>query len=64
MDSEESLQMLVQIRLTHMVNQFEHLLSEGNLRDAELVRDEGLLLAEAYDMDDAFLVINTGEFTQ
>lgn len=58
MNQQETLEMLVQVRLTHMANQYEHLLNEGLIEEARIVREEGLMLASAHDEEEEFLVIN------
>jgi hypothetical protein len=49
---------LIASRLEDMAAQCEVLFSEGNFAEAELIRDEGLQLAEAYDLEHDFLVID------
>lgn len=56
------IQTLVASRLEDLANQVENLVNQGNFADADLVRREGLLLAEAYDNADDFFFI--GKLTE
>lgn len=52
------IQTLVSVRLEDMADQVQHLYEQGNFADAELIRNEGMMLAEAYDNENIFLFIN------
>lgn len=52
------IQTLIASRLEDMADQVEVLYTQGNLSDAELLRAEGLQLAEAFDCGSTFLFIN------
>lgn len=49
---------LVASRLEDLAEQCQALFEEGNFAEAELLRDEGLQLAEAYDNGYTFMFIN------
>jgi len=51
-------------RLEDMATQVEKHFSEGNFAEAELLRDEGLLLAEAYDNDEPFFFLGSAFFAK
>ena len=51
-------QTLVSSRLEDLSDQVAFLHEAGNFADAKLLRDEGLMLAEAYDNESTFLFIN------
>jgi len=53
-----NLQALIASRLEDMAEQVELLYTQGNYAEAELLRDEGLELAEAYDNETVFMFIN------
>ena len=48
------LQALVASRLEDMADQVDQLYAQGRPEDAELLRQEGLMLAEAYDNEQIF----------
>ena len=50
--------LLVATRLEDMACQVEQLYVAGMIEEAELLRNEGLELAEAYDNENTFLFIN------
>jgi hypothetical protein len=52
------LQTLIASRLEDMAEQVNILYSQGDFAEAELLREEGLQLAEAYDNEATFLFIN------
>ena len=52
-----TLQTLIADRLEVMAAQVELLYAEGNFAEAELLRDEGLAMAEAYDNEELFMYI-------
>jgi hypothetical protein len=52
-----SIQTLIASRLEDMAVQCQRHFDEGNFAEAELLREEGLLLAEAYDNEQEFLFI-------
>lgn len=56
--TNNELQNLIADRLEDMAVQVERLYAEGNFAEAELLRTEGLSLAEAYDNEETFVVIN------
>ena len=57
-----TIQTLVASRLEDMAVQVEQLYVAGLIEEAELLRHEGLELAEAYDNEQTFLYI--GDLTQ
>lgn len=56
------IQTLIASRLEDLADQVEILFNEGNFAEAELLRDEGLLLAEHYDSEGTFMYLP--DFTQ
>jgi len=52
------LQLLIVSRLEDMAEQVERLYNQGNLAEAELLREEGLQLANAFDNQATFMFIN------
>ena len=52
------IQTLISSRLEDLCDQVAFLHESGNFADAKLLRDEGLMLAEAYDNESTFLYIN------
>jgi len=52
-----NIQSLITNRLEDLVNQIEYLYEEGRDYEADLLRVEGLELAQAYDDEYAFLYI-------
>jgi hypothetical protein len=52
------LQTLVASRLEDMADQVEFLYKQGNHADAELLRNEGLFMADACDAGLSFLFVN------
>jgi hypothetical protein len=52
------IQSLIASRLEDLADRVEILYHEGNFAEAELLRDEGLMLAECYDSEGTFLYIN------
>jgi len=59
-----TLQTLIADRLEHLAARVETLLLEGNYDDAELLREEGLHLASAYDDEDLFLFVGINTPTE
>jgi hypothetical protein len=53
------LQLLIASRLEDMANQVELLYSQGNYAEAELLRKEGLMIAEAYDREETFFFLGS-----
>jgi hypothetical protein len=51
------LQTLIASRLEDMAEQVNILYSQGNFAEAELLREEGLHLAEAYDNEITFMFL-------
>lgn len=51
------IQTLIATRLEDMADQVEQLFVAGNIEDARLLREEGLMLAEAYDSEHTFLYL-------
>ena len=51
------LQTLVSSRLEDLAGQVEVLYRQGNFAEAELLRDEGMLLAESYDNENLFMYL-------
>lgn len=54
----KTLQTLVADRLEHLAERVETLTDEGDHDTAELLREEGLALASAYDDEDLFLFVD------
>ncbi len=52
------IQALIASRLEDLADRVEILYHEGNFAEAELLRNEGLMLAECYDSEGTFLYIN------
>jgi len=55
----ERLQLLVTDRLEHLAERVEWLILIGDHKSAQLLRNEGLELAEAYDSEQNFFAIDT-----
>ena len=53
-----NINLLVATRLEDMAAQVEQLYVAGMIKEATLLRNEGLELAEAYDNEETFLFIN------
>jgi len=53
-----AIQTLVANRLEDMADQVAYLYTQGLPKEAEILRQEGLMLAEAYDNEATFLFIN------
>ena len=51
------IQTLITHRLEDLANRVEVLYHQGNFAEAELLRDEGLMLAECYDSGGNFFYI-------
>jgi hypothetical protein len=51
------LKTLIASRLEDMADQVEFLYRQGNFAEAELLRDEGLMLAESYDNETTFMYL-------
>jgi hypothetical protein len=51
------LQLLIANHLEDMADQVQFLYDEGNYAEAELLREEGLSLAEAYDNEQTFMFL-------
>jgi hypothetical protein len=49
---------LISSRLEDLADQVHYLYANGYPQEAELLREEGLQLAEAYDNEETFLFIN------
>jgi hypothetical protein len=56
-DKQKQLEILVADRLEHLADRVAHLLDRGYHREAEILKEEGMQLAEAYDFEENFLVI-------
>ena len=56
--TDMNINLIVASRLEDMATQVEKLYSAGMIEEAELLRNEGLELAEAYDDGTTFLFIN------
>jgi hypothetical protein len=52
------LQTLIASRLEDMADQVHLLFTQGMIEEAQLLRNEGLELAEAYDLGTTFMFIN------
>jgi len=52
------IKLIVSSRLDDMVDQIAVLVKEGRIEDAQLLREEGLEIAQAADTDYNFLFIN------
>jgi len=55
--TQEQLANVVATRLEQMATQVEFLYANGYVEEAQLLRAEGLELAEAYDNDEDFLYV-------
>ena len=55
--NSEKLQTLIASRLEDMADQCQILFDGGNFAEAELLREEGLALAQCYDDEGEFLYI-------
>jgi hypothetical protein len=53
------LQLLIASRLEDMAAQVENLYEQGNYAEAELLREEGLMIAEAYDNEENFFFLGS-----
>jgi hypothetical protein len=53
------LQLLIATRLEDMATQVEALYEQGNYAEAELLREEGLMIAEAYDNEENFFFLGS-----
>jgi hypothetical protein len=51
------IQSLVLSRLGDFADQCAELMNQGNYEDAVLIREEGYLLAEAYDQEETFMFL-------
>jgi hypothetical protein len=60
---QERLQLLIADRLEHLADRVEWLVNVGDIESAQLLRYEGLELAEAYDDDQTFFVVDTAAFS-
>ncbi len=56
--NSEQLQTLIASRLEDMADQCQVLFDEGNFAEAELLREEGLALAQSFDNEEDFLYVN------
>jgi hypothetical protein len=56
---QERLEFLVADRLEHLADRVEWLVRIGDLKSAELLRNEGMDLAAAYDTEQNFFAIDT-----
>lgn len=50
---------IIASRLEDMATQVEKLFAEGNFAEAELLRDEGLMIASAYDNEETFFFLGS-----
>ena len=55
--TQEQLQNRIIVRLEEMATQVEFLYANGYVEEAQLLRAEGLELAEAYDNDEDFFYV-------
>ena len=53
------LQLLIASRLEDMANQVDILCGQGNYAEADLLREEGLMIAEAYDKGENFFFLGS-----
>ena len=51
------IQLLITKRLEDLAGRVEVLYHEGNFAEAELLREEGLMLAECYDSEGVFMYL-------
>jgi hypothetical protein len=58
---QDRLEFLIADRLEHLVDRVEWLVANGQRDDAEVLKYEGLMLAEAYDNGENFFAIDTVE---
>ena len=56
--NSNDLQTLIDCRLEDMTAQVERLYADGDFAEAELLRDEGLVLAKSFDNEDTFIFLN------
>ena len=56
--NSKKLQTLIASRLEDMADQVGQLFAQGNFAEAELLRDEGLALAQSFDDEEEFFYIN------
>ena len=56
--TQDQLQHVIAVRLEQMATQVEFLYANGYIEEAQLLRAEGLELAEAYDNEEEFFVLN------
>jgi hypothetical protein len=59
--TSNDLQNAIAVRLEEMATQVEFLYANGYIEEAQVLRAEGLELAEAYDNEETFLTL--GDFT-
>lgn len=59
--TSNDLQAIIAVKLEQMATQVEFLYANGHIEEAQLLRNEGLELATAYDEEEEFLVL--GDFT-
>ena len=58
---QDRLEILIAERLEHLADRVEWLLATGQDESAAVLRDEGMMLAEAYDNGENFFAIDTIE---
>ena len=56
--TSNELQQVIAVRLEQMATQVEFLYANGYIEEAQLLREEGLELAEAYDNEEEFFFLN------
>ena len=61
-DKQQRLELLVADRLEHLADRVEWLHINGRHEDAHLLKEEGLLLADAYDREENFFAIDGRAF--
>lgn len=53
---------IIHSRLDDMVERYNYLISIGDEENADLITEEGMLIADAADRDDAFLILPDFQF--
>ena len=62
--NSKQLQTVISSRLEDFAEQCQHLFNEGNFAEAELVREEGLSVARAFDEEEEFLYVGDLKLTR
>ena len=59
---QDRLQLLIADRLEHLADRVEWLVQTGQHESAAVLREEGMMLAEAYDNGENFFAVDSGAF--